>query len=140
MNSSIGKRVCGKLTLTSKAQPNKRMHATRDTQALKILHRVGGRVMRGVMPLLSSGCHWVVNGSRKEEIMSWFRRRLSEVDDGTFRLGDAVRLKSGPLAAFRGTVEGINQAKQLLKVVLTIFEERKTVKVKFTEVEKVPNT
>ena len=72
--------------------------------------------------------------------MSWFRRRLSkdEEDDRTFRLGDTVRLKSGPLAAFSGKVEGINQAKQLLKVVMTIFEETKTVKVKFSEVVKVP--
>jgi transcription termination/antitermination protein NusG len=74
--------------------------------------------------------------------MSWFRRRLSKGEGGDriFRLGDTVRLKSGPLAAFTGKVEGINQAKQLLKVVLTIFEETKTVKVKFSEVDKVPAT
>jgi transcription termination/antitermination protein NusG len=71
--------------------------------------------------------------------MPWFRRRLSkdEGENRTFRLGETVRLKSGPLAAFSGKVEGINQAKQLLKVVLTIFEQRKTVKVKFSEVVKV---
>ncbi len=70
--------------------------------------------------------------------MSWFRRRQSVDEDQTFRLGDSVRLKSGPLAAFKGKVEGINQGKQLLKVVLMVFEERKTVRAKFTEVEKVP--
>ena len=72
--------------------------------------------------------------------MSWFRPRLS-TDEGEnlrFRLGDTVRLKSGPLAAFSGKVEGISQAKQLLKVVLRIFEQTKTVKVKFSEVVKVP--
>ena len=71
--------------------------------------------------------------------MSWFRR-LDGGDGGdrTFRIGDTVRLKSGPLAAFGGKVEGINQAKQLLKVVLTIFEETKTMKVRFWEVIKVP--
>jgi hypothetical protein len=31
------------------APHNKRMHATRDTTAVKILNRAGGRVMRGVM-------------------------------------------------------------------------------------------
>ena len=34
------------------SRPNKRMHATRDTQAVINLHRAGGRVMRGVGLLL----------------------------------------------------------------------------------------
>jgi transcription termination/antitermination protein NusG len=70
--------------------------------------------------------------------MSWFRRRNEQAGGKQiFRLGDTVRIKSGPFAAFRGKVEGINQAKQLLKVILTIFDRTETVKVKFSEVEKV---
>ena len=33
----------------------------------------------------------------------------------TFRLGDTVRIKSGPFAAFTGKVEGINQARSFSK-------------------------
>ena len=84
-------------------------------------------------------CGIDVNDLEGGKTMSWFRRRLSKGEDENriFRLGDTVRLKSGPLAAFSGKVEGINQAKQLLKVVLMIFDQSKTVKVKFSEVEKV---
>jgi transcriptional antiterminator NusG len=39
----------------------------------------------------------------------------------TFRLGGTVRIRSGPFASFTGRIEGINQAKQLLKVRVEIF-------------------
>ena len=58
----------------------------------------------------------------------------------TFRIDEMVRLTSGPFAAFAGRIGGINQAKQLLKVVLQIFDESKIVKAKFSEVVKVPAT
>ena len=70
--------------------------------------------------------------------MSWFLRRNENArGKQMFRLGDRVRLKSEPFAAFTGEIEGINQAKQLLKINLTIFDQTETVKVKFSEVEKV---
>ena len=56
----------------------------------------------------------------------------------TFRLGDTVRIKSGPFASFTGKVEGINQAKSLLKVMVNIFGRAKPVKVRFLDVEKLP--
>jgi transcriptional antiterminator NusG len=55
----------------------------------------------------------------------------------TFRLGDVVRIKSGVFAAFTGRIEGINQAKRLLKVVVDIFGRVTPVKLKFSDVEKV---
>lgn len=69
--------------------------------------------------------------------MSWFRREHSENRKQTFRLGDSVSIKSGPFAGFKGTVEGINQAKRLLKVAITIFGRAKPVKLNFLEVEKL---
>ena len=54
-----------------------------------------------------------------------------------FRLGDTVRIVSGPFAAFTGKVEGINQAKTLLKVKVTIFGRTSPVKLQFSEVENV---
>ena len=72
--------------------------------------------------------------------MPWFRQRRSNNtgDKQTFRLGDMVRMKSGPFAPFKGKVEGINKAKRLLKVALLVFNQTKTLKVKFSEVEKLP--
>jgi transcriptional antiterminator NusG len=54
-----------------------------------------------------------------------------------FRLGDAVRIRSGPFAQFTGRVEGINQAKLLLKVIVNIFGRNAPVKLYFTDVEKI---
>jgi transcriptional antiterminator NusG len=55
----------------------------------------------------------------------------------TFALGDTVRIKSGPFTAFTGKVEGINQAKSLLKVTVTIFGRTEPLKLRFVDVEKV---
>ena len=54
-----------------------------------------------------------------------------------YRLGDLVRIKAGPFAAFTGRVEGINQAKSLLKVKVDIFGRVTPVKVGFSEDEKL---
>lgn len=54
-----------------------------------------------------------------------------------YRLGDVVRIRSGPFAAFTGKIEGINQAKGLLKVVVEIFWRATPVKLKFSEVDKI---
>lgn len=55
----------------------------------------------------------------------------------TFRLGDTVRIKSGPFASFTGKVEGINQAKSLLKVLVNIYGRSQPVKLRFLDIEKV---
>jgi transcriptional antiterminator NusG len=54
-----------------------------------------------------------------------------------YRLGDVVRIKAGPFAAFTGRVEGINQSKSLLKVKVDIFGRATPVKVNFSEAEKL---
>ena len=55
----------------------------------------------------------------------------------TFRLGDVVRIRSGTFASFTGNIEGINQAKSLLKVKIAIFGQDKPIKLNFLDVEKV---
>lgn len=54
-----------------------------------------------------------------------------------FRLGDDVRIKTGPLNQFTGRIEGINQARRLLKVKVSIFGRATPVKLDFSEVEKI---
>ena len=48
-----------------------------------------------------------------------------------------VRIKAGPFAAFTGKIEGINQAKTLLKVKVEIFGRRTPIKISFWEAEKI---
>ena len=63
----------------------------------------------------------------------------------TFKLGDRVYVRGGPHASFVGKVEGINQAKSLLKVAREVLNTKtaeglfvlESVAVKFSEVEKV---
>ena len=54
-----------------------------------------------------------------------------------YRLGDMVRIRTGPFAAFTGRIEGINQSKALLKVMIDIFGRRTPVKLSFHEVDKL---
>lgn len=55
----------------------------------------------------------------------------------TFRLGDTVRILSGPFVSFTGKIEGINEAKALLRVKVSIYGRNKPVKLKFADVEVV---
>jgi transcriptional antiterminator NusG len=54
----------------------------------------------------------------------------------TFRLGETVRIKSGPFQSFIGKIEGINQAKYLLKVTVNFMGRAQPVKLRFVDVEK----
>jgi transcription antitermination factor NusG len=73
-----------------------------------------------------------------EEIFHGMLRRRREPQ--IFRLGDTVRILSGPLAAFTGRIEGINQSKRLLKVKVEIFGREQPVKLGYAEVEKVSSS
>ena len=55
----------------------------------------------------------------------------------TFRLGDTVRIVSGPFVSFIGEIEGINQDKALLKVRVAIYGRNNPIKLNFSDVEKV---
>ena len=46
----------------------------------------------------------------EDEIQRMLRGIPDKNSRFTFRLGDTVRIKSGPFASFTGKVEGINQA------------------------------
>ncbi len=54
-----------------------------------------------------------------------------------YRLGDMVRIKEGPFAAFTGRIEGINQSKELLNIQVNIYGRRTPVKLLFRAVEKL---
>lgn len=58
----------------------------------------------------------------------------------TFRLGDTVRITAGPFISFTGKIEGINQAKALLKVKVAIYGRTKPIRLNFADVEIVTAT
>ena len=74
-----------------------------------------------------------------DELENIFRDMPSRPRRGpqTFRLGGTVRVLSGPFASFTGTIEGINQAKRLLKVRVEIFGRERHIKLGFADVETV---
>lgn len=55
----------------------------------------------------------------------------------TFRLGDTVRIMSGPYASFTGKIEGINQSKALLLVKVIIYGRTNPIRLNFADVEVV---
>lgn len=55
----------------------------------------------------------------------------------TFRLGDTVRIMSGPFVSFTGTIEGINQSRARLKVKVVIYGRNKPIPLNFADVEVV---
>lgn len=69
--------------------------------------------------------------------MSGEREMNAKGKNQILRLGDTVRIMSGPLVSFTGQIEGINQAKALLKVKVEIYGRNKPIKLHFTDVEVV---
>jgi len=53
-----------------------------------------------------------------------------------FRLGDEIRITSGPFASFTGRITGINQAKAMLRVLVVIFGRAKPIALNSSAVEK----
>jgi transcription antitermination factor NusG len=49
------------------------------------------------------------------------KRKPTKKSGQTFRLGDTVRIVSGPFVSFTGKIEGINQARAFLKVKVAIY-------------------
>jgi transcription termination/antitermination protein NusG len=73
----------------------------------------------------------------EDEIQRIFRRYPVRNSSFTFRLGETVRIKSGPFQSFTGKVEGINRAKSLVKIRVNVFGREKPVKLRFLDIEKV---
>jgi transcriptional antiterminator NusG len=57
-----------------------------------------------------------------------------------FRLGDTVRILSGPFVSFTGIIEGINQSKSRLQVKVSIYGRSKPIPLNFADVEVVRAT
>jgi transcriptional antiterminator NusG len=54
-----------------------------------------------------------------------------------FDKGEMVRINEGPFANFTGTVDDVNEDKQTLKVMVSIFGRSTPVEIEFSKVEKV---
>ena len=54
-----------------------------------------------------------------------------------YKIGDRVRIKTGPFSAFTGRIEGINQSKFMLKVAIDIFGRVTPIKITFWDAEKL---
>jgi len=79
-----------------------------------------------------------MHGSRRvtgmnDDLQEAQDRRQQQV----FRLGEAVRIVYGPLGSFTRKIEGINQAKSLLKIKVAIFGRDQPLKLSFRAVEKM---
>ena len=73
----------------------------------------------------------------EDEIERLLRGTPDKTSRFTFRLGETVRIKSGPFQNFTGKVEGINQAKSLLKIRVNVFGRAQPVALRFLDIEKI---
>ncbi|MBP5616238.1 MAG: KOW motif-containing protein, partial [Elusimicrobiaceae bacterium] len=53
-----------------------------------------------------------------------------------FKRGESVRITEGPFKHFIGVVEEVNEQKNKLKVMVTVFDRATPVEVDFLQVEK----
>ena len=63
--------------------------------------------------------------------------RLNRRKHQVFRLGEIVRIIYGPFGSFTGKIEGINQAKSLLKIKVQIFGRDKPLKLNVRAVDRL---
>ena len=78
---------------------------------------------------------------RDDEIKRIFgeveRKEGVEILDTPFNVGDAIKVISGPFIDFTGFVESINEDKQKVKVMVSIFGRPTPVELDFLQVKKI---
>jgi len=77
----------------------------------------------------------------EQEVSSILFRSESAKDKPTlkvkFEKGEQVRINEGPFANFNGTVDDVNEDRQTLKVMVSIFGRSTPVEIEFAKVDKV---
>jgi transcription termination/antitermination protein NusG len=77
----------------------------------------------------------------EQEVSSILFRSDSSKDKPTMKVkfdkGEQVRINEGPFANFTGTVDDVNEDRQTLKVMVSIFGRSTPVEIEFSKVDKV---
>ena len=76
-----------------------------------------------------------------DEVNSILYRQATSADrprpKQTFEKNETVRISEGPFATFTGVVDEVNEDRETLKVMVTIFGRSTPVELEFNQVEKV---
>ena len=77
----------------------------------------------------------------EQEVSSILFRTDSAKDKPTLKIkfvkGEQVRINEGPFANFNGTVDDVNEDRQTLKVMVSIFGRPTPVEIEFSQVDKI---
>ena len=91
------------------------------------------RNTRGVTGFVGSGTDPIPLSNEEIRNMG-FETSVINVD---YEINDTVRVVSGPLASFIGTVQEINKEKSKVKVLISMFGRETPVELEFSQVEKI---
>ncbi len=61
-------------------------------------------------------------------------KSLTQID---FKVGDSIKVRSGPFESFMGTVDNINMDKEKVKVYVSMFGRETLVELEFEQIEKM---
>jgi len=79
-----------------------------------------------------------IKDEEAETIFAQVKEGVSKAAAGIiFEIGENVKVTDGPFDSFIGTVEGMDEEKQRLKVSVSIFGRATPVELEYTQVEKV---
>jgi transcriptional antiterminator NusG len=91
------------------------------------------RNTRGVTGFVGSGSK-PIPLSEKEIKSMGIEEPTPEID---IRIGDTVKVTSGPFENFMGVVKGISLEKQTLRVLISMFGRETPIEIHFTQIEKL---
>ena len=95
------------------------------------------RTTEGVTGFVGAGLKPTPISEREVEAIMKFIQQEQPKFRSKFSVGEAVKINDGPFADFLGTIEGIDEARGKVKVLVSIFDRETPVELDFLQVTKL---
>ena len=95
------------------------------------------RTTQGVTAFIGAGNKPTPISEKEVEAIQKFMKLEEPLYKAAFSVGEAVKITDGPFSDFLGTIEGIDEAKGKLRVLVSIFGRETPVELDFLQVSKL---